>query len=115
MSNYADTTPESIANLEKSPLLSEVTYHNSERHYGWSFRCPGCKHPHTFDERWKATCNDPLKPSFEPSLINTHRNAADDGDFVCHLHLLSGVIHFLEDCSHELRGQKVPCPPWEKG
>lgn len=127
-------------NASKSPKLCEVR-NSSGSLYGYMFRCPGCKHPHTYDDRWTITCDDPDKPSFEPSLLNQSERAgawkgsvcarcskmplsADElcvGDkkhiyhHVCHLYLLSGQIRYLDDCTHEYAGQTIECPPWEKG
>ena len=84
------------------------------------FFCAGCKEPHFF--RLRA---DPLEPgapvwswngsrtapSCEPSLVN---NAVKpDGTKVvrCHLFLRDGVVEFLGDCAHAVRG-KVPLAPW---
>lgn len=44
-------------------------------------------------------------PTLNPSIL-TH--GANDGR--CHSYLRGGVLEFLDDCTHELAGQKVPLP-----
>jgi hypothetical protein len=127
------------ANASKSLKLCEVKNTDGSL-YGYMFRCPGCDEPHVYDARWTVTCDDPEKPSFEPSLLmNGVRSGkwkgqvcvrcsrlplADDEECVpgkphqyqhtCHLYLLSGQLRFLDDCTHAYAGKVIECPPWEK-
>jgi hypothetical protein len=55
------------------------------------------------------------RPSFSPSMnISSPGVEWGEGDFTpeyrCHYFLRDGVIDFLGDCTHHLRGQKVPLP-----
>jgi hypothetical protein len=29
---------------------------------------------------------------------------------ICHFNVIDGVLHFCADCTHELKGQKIPMP-----
>lgn len=69
------------------------------------FWCPGCEEPHRFDVRtdgqspnWQFDGNL-LSPTFSPSLFYPRR--------VCHLFLRNGIIQFLDDCTHKLKGTSV--------
>ena len=44
---------------------------------------------------------DTEKPTLQPSLM------ARDTQHVCHSFVTDGVVRFLDDCTHELRGQCV--------
>jgi hypothetical protein len=68
------------------------------------FYCPGCGVDHTFDVRegeWTFD-GDWENPTFNPSL-----NLIPQGGF-CHLFVKNGIIQYLNDCGHHLRGQDVP-------
>ena len=72
------------------------------------FYCPGCKNSHPFriagrDPVWQFDGNME-KPTFSPSLLcNQHHLESR-----CHLFVRGGMIQFLDDCHHELKGQTVP-------
>lgn len=95
-------------------IAREVTNANGEigmRHYYW---CPGCKtlhgiaiNPHKQDNGAGWTFAGTLEcPSYEPS------QKSDFGDKrVCHTFIRNGQIQFLDDCTHELKGQTVPMVP----
>ena len=68
------------------------------------FWCPACQEQHTFDVRdgqWEFN-GDWDKPTFQPSL-----NLLPHGGR-CHLFVKDGIIEFLGDCHHHLRGKDVP-------
>ncbi len=44
-------------------------------------------------------------PTLRPSVLTTAHN------FRCHSWINDGAAQFLEDCSHEFRGQTVPLSP----
>lgn len=59
---------------------------------------------------------DTEKPTLRPSILTTGTRF-EDGDpsdkanwvkFRCHIWLNDGQAQFLDDCSHELRGQTIP-------
>jgi hypothetical protein len=76
--------------------------------------CPGCQACHTFDvhalnEDGKVNGwdGDTVRPSLDKPLRHEK-----DGR-ICEYILRAGVIHYLESCSHALRGQSRPlidCP-----
>lgn len=72
----------------------------------WNFYCPACKDMHSFSNGvpsgvvWEWNGNMEV-PSFHPSLRYLSGTR-------CHLFLKEGVIEFLGDCPHDMRGQKVP-------
>lgn len=82
-----------------------------------TYWCPGCESIHrisirgkntwTFDSNYKA-------PTFNPSVLVTYQGrdagVGDAPPAVCHCWVRSGVIEFLPDCTHALKGQKVPLP-----
>jgi hypothetical protein len=79
---------------------------------GWMFFCPGCKCGHVFyveepsperKAQWKFNGNE-SSPTFTPSLLY------DTSKPRCHSYVTNGMIQFLPDCEHELRGQTVPLP-----
>jgi hypothetical protein len=78
--------------------------------------CPGCKCGHLFHvapsnptgHRWTWN-GDKVKPMFSPSML-----VNKDLPGRCHSFVTDGVIQFLPDCDHELRGQSVPLRPFEE-
>lgn len=85
-----------------------------ETEHSWLHECPGCGSGHAFDSRW--TFNGNLeKPTFSPSmLVNGPRQKDANGipSTRCHYYLRGGMIQFLNDCDHELKGQTVECPDY---
>ena len=88
-------------------------------HEEYSFLCPGCKMGHKFVVKWghgKGNQPQPMwsfngnmeKPTFSPSLLNTWTYGPQHTKKVCHLFLREGILEFLNDCTHELAGKKVP-------
>ena len=65
--------------------------------------CPGCKCGHLFDHRWHFN-GDTEKPTFEGSMLVN----APDPSTRCHSFVRDGMIQFLDDCFHSLKGQTVP-------
>ena len=75
------------------------------------FFCPGCKCHHGV---WTTEKNmnkviwqfngDLQKPTVSPSILVRW------ADNVCHSFIKSGMIEFLSDCTHELKGTTVPLP-----
>jgi hypothetical protein len=93
------------------------------------FFCPGCKCAHgvivTHEPKWGW--NESMeKPSFTPSILTTWTDFTEEGlamldrgedppngkypsrEIRCHSYVTDGNIHFLDDCSHDLKGQIVP-------
>jgi hypothetical protein len=73
------------------------------------FTCPGCGFLHAcnIDKSRKGPCwdfnGDLDNPTLSPSvLVTTPRT-----DRRCHLFMREGKIQYLNDCSHELKGQTI--------
>lgn len=90
--------------------------------------CPGCKETHTIHVNGKkngskATWSFDMNleaPTFSPS-INLRTGKYADPDWqepdepgiwsvICHSFIRNGIISFLNDCTHELKGQSVVLP-----
>ncbi len=75
---------------------------------GHMIMCPGCKCGHFFDQRWHFS-GDLEKPTFDASmLVNQH-----DPQTRCHSFVRDGMIQFLDDCAHSLKGQTLPLEDFE--
>jgi len=76
--------------------------------------CPGCMmlHPVTILKRnsvgaiWQWD-GDVLTPTLSPSVLVVLGN---NPRRVCHAFVQAGKINFLDDCSHDLKGQIVDLP-----
>lgn len=90
--------------------------HLIEQDY-YAFFCPGCGNAHavTVNGRkndcgatwqWNGSMD---KPTFHPSI---HCNR-DMPELCCHSFVRDGVIQFLGDCYHSLKGQTVLLPNWD--
>ncbi len=76
------------------------------------FWCPGCNQAHGVRIAGGRPCwgwdGNAEAPTFTPSVLVTMpwRN------MVCHSFVRAGMIEFLGDCTHALKGQTVPLPDW---
>ncbi len=85
---------------------------------GYSHWCPGCEEMHYIavqkplgnGARWTFDGNV-ITPTFHPSVKIEISNAGEWAVARCHYFLKKGRIEFCGDCTHELKGQKVPLPP----
>jgi hypothetical protein len=101
---------------------------------GYTFWCPGCFERHGFrlkapntpcpwrqDRRWPVWTFEGtvIRPTFNPSLListgagfwNVDGHWQEIGaprEVLCHLYLKGGVLQFLGDCPHHLKGTDVP-------
>lgn len=99
----------------------------------YRFECPGCKDWHIISTAWQVS-EDMDKPTVQPSILvrNGHfaphraegsgcwctfykEHPPEPGEKVfkcalCHSFIRNGMIQFLDDCSHELKGQTVELP-----
>jgi len=74
------------------------------------FFCPGCQFYHEVTVEQGTDYKGPVwgwngdmeKPTFQPSILCNEGN-----DRHCHLFVRDGMIEFLGDCRHALRGQTV--------
>ena len=91
-------------------LVGEVVSEDGTR---WWFFCPGCKTHHAFTTfpdnpgRGWTFNGDRKKPTFTPSLLCNQSEPARR----CHCYVRDGMIQFLGDCFHELKGKTVPVEP----
>jgi hypothetical protein len=77
------------------------------KHSGWVISCPACKYWHLFDSRWKFN-SDVEKPTFAPSMnVNATIHLKYPNAIHCHSFVTDGRIQFLDDCSHDMKGQTV--------
>lgn len=74
--------------------------------------CPGCQELHAvyvdptkFPVTWSWN-GSVDKPTFRPSI----RVRGGFNEKTCHYFVNEGMLEFLSDCHHELKGQKVPMP-----
>lgn len=54
-------------------------------------------------------------PTFAPSIL-VNGNVELNNPMVprCHSYVTNGKIHFLDDCTHSLKGKIVELPEWEE-
>jgi hypothetical protein len=78
----------------------------SETRFQYHFICPGCNSVHAFDDRWEFN-NDFDKPTISPSFLQKGFLSSKYPDGICHSYIKEGRIQYLNDCSHELKGQTV--------
>ena len=66
------------------------------------FFCPACKCGHWFNDTWQFN-GDYEKPTISPSILVTR----PPEPYRCHSFVTDGKLKFLDDCSHNLKGQIV--------
>lgn len=88
-----------------------------------SWVCPGCKGEHNVTVSgtknsmgatwgWNGSVDN---PTFTPSVMVQYHHPTKNIAYQCHCFVRNGVIEFLGDCNHELRGQKVPMTEYPEG
>jgi hypothetical protein len=80
---------------------------DGKTHY--SIKCPACKVRHVLNDKWDFN-GDYNKPTFTPSLDYTGGRYNRDESYTklhCHSYIKDGKIQFLNDCSHDMKGQTV--------
>ena len=82
------------------------------------FWCPGCNgRVHCVDDKWSFN-EDLVLPTIRASILVTYNgsDAGVDGSppARCHSFVTDGKIAYCSDSTHELAGQTVDIPPWEK-
>lgn len=95
--------------------LSNVLYQGLS---GVFFFCKGCDDIHILPVKeynpqnrtsvwdWDGNVE---KPTFSPSISVTYPNTLH-GDAICHSFVRNGQIQYLNDCTHELKGQTIDLP-----
>jgi hypothetical protein len=92
---------------------------------GYKHWCPGCNSYHEYfvdgpapsGALWSFNGNS-MMPSFQPSMHISYGPWTDDVDSAihipkttqCHYYLTDGVIQFLGDCEHVMKGMRVALP-----
>lgn len=91
------------------------------------FWCSGCNTHHAFTTRLADGEEGPVwdwngdleRPTFNPSLLCNGNAKPKDlhphtSSHRCHLYLRDGMVQYLNDCTHELRGKTIPVedPRW---
>lgn len=71
------------------------------------YHCPACGHAHAMDSRWTFN-GDFEKPTLSPSYLAYGSKTTPR----CHCFVTNGQIRYLNDCTHELRGQTVEMVDW---
>lgn len=73
------------------------------------FNCPGCGFPHACNidktrdmPTWKFN-DDFENPTLKPSVLVITPGTEQR----CHLFMTNGKIQYLNDCNHDLKGQKI--------
>lgn len=92
--------------------------------FGYMIWCQGCGCGHGIwtvransnGARWSFAGTED-KPTFHPSLVVTTNGPGPDHvdgypTEVCHSFIRDGMIQYLDDCTHHLRGQTVPLQPF---
>jgi len=76
------------------------------------FICPGCRKRHALNTTWQFN-GDYDKPTVSPSVLVTWTYGEDNKQERCHSFIKNGMIQFLNDCTHELKGQIVELPEFD--
>lgn len=82
----------------------------------YQFFCPGCNYSHSIttlkpnnrNAQWEFN-GDVDKPTVSPSIMVN----GDHTDDRCHSFVENGMIRFLSDCFHDLKGSTVEIPECE--
>lgn len=80
-----------------------------------TFKCPGCGQPHFINykrdkgPKWDFN-GDFNRPTISPSI--RVRWDYVDKEHICHSFVRDGKIQFLDDCTHDLKGQTVQLDHW---
>lgn len=97
--------------VELSPIMERFN------EYTLAIYCPGCKmlhpiylsHPSHKGPTWVWN-EDVNTPTFSPSLLVRYPWGPEQRQVTCHSFIRDGQWQFLDDCTHELKGQTVPIP-----
>ncbi len=89
-----------------SDVVTVVKGNDEYRALIW--RCPGCGEIHqcsVYGKKGWAWNGSTTRPTLAPSVLSTGAGTR------CHLFVENGVVRFLADCEHDLRGQAIPMLP----
>jgi hypothetical protein len=79
---------------------------------GWLIFCPACQVGHKFSKGTWTFNGDCARPTFRASML-VRGHLGKDRYGVCHSFVTDGMIEFLGDSTHDLRGQTVELPDLE--
>lgn len=106
------------------PIRAKPVIDSIGQLHGYSIVCPGCNQNHViytnpvlYNICWGFN-GDCEKPTFSPSLLCLTGSFAkpdyiDDPDIPptrCHSFITDGRIQYLNDCTHNLKGQTLELP-----
>lgn len=81
------------------------------------FECPacGCYHGVWTTKRNKSNAvwqfnGDLEKPTVSPSLRIHYHDSKSNKDVLCHFYIKNGNIEYLNDCTHQLKGDTIKIP-----
>lgn len=68
--------------------------------------CPACDRAHLVNlTRYGAQWDhNGARPTFTPDIRHS------DGTGLCHYFIIDGMVRFLDDCTHIMKGRTVPLP-----
>lgn len=96
--------------------MSAVSRVLRKTEHGYAHWCPGCRIAHHFNvggasgPQWTFDGNVEL-PTFAPSMRSFQPAMAGRPEVtLCHYFLRAGVIEYLGDCAHALKGKSVTLP-----
>lgn len=92
----------------ENPLIVESEYQGRKTYYYW---CEGCKSHDCFTDSWQIESWNPLTISPSVRMSQGGHGSGQPEKTLCHVFIKNGIIEYLNDCPHSLRGQKVPMSP----
>jgi hypothetical protein len=101
-------------------FMKAVDSWNEKQGDTYLFQCPGCDCSHRIATTLGKRINGPTwtfngdldKPTISPSLRVRWNYGEDQKPQVCHSFIKDGMIQYLGDCTHHLKGQTVELPEW---
>jgi hypothetical protein len=81
--------------------VRSVRVSDSDIHF--VYNCPGCGYEHAFSPSVHQFNGDLENPTVSPSLLQDNPQHFR----VCHSYIKNGMIQFLDDCWHNLKGKTV--------
>lgn len=95
--------------MAKIRVLENVHDGEKYHHTQYLYMCPGCGYEHAFGLKSEGGNHEfdmnLDKPTVSPSLVYNFSPGRK-----CHSFIRNGMIQFLGDCDHALKGQTVNLP-----
>lgn len=87
--------------------MSKFYRHEKDPNY-LVFYCPGCKRVHVIDaSKWNVSGSDKEHVTITPSIL-VNGDLSNPSVPRCHMFIKNGVMEYLSDCTHELKGKNIP-------